>query len=115
VQRWTALGHPPVGTGQWVRVSLAFDYTSNPGGHTLFRPELDGKLYPTAFGVADPANLAAPGAWYVCADSPGAGGGGARKISVFNIEGERPCRIDDFVVTLGGFAYTAPGTLLMIR
>ncbi len=113
-QRWTELGNSPLSAGQWVRVSVEMDYTNNVAGHTLFRPALDGVTYSTAYGVASPTDLTAPGSWYVCADSPAAGGAGARKISVFNVEGDRPCRLDDFVVTTGGIAYSQPGTLIMI-
>jgi hypothetical protein len=116
-QRWTAMGSASYATGQWVRVSIQFDYTSNTAGHTLFRPALDGKVHASVYGVAGPTNLTAPGPWYVCANSPGAGGGGAKKISGFKIQGDRPCRLDDFVVTTGGFAYGEPplGGLFMIR
>jgi formylglycine-generating enzyme required for sulfatase activity len=116
-QRWTALAKPPSGTGQWVRVSLALDYTNNPAGHTLFRPRMNGIAYSTASGVAGPTNLTSPGDWYVCADSPGAGGGGLKKISGFKLESGQPSRLDDFVVSVGGLAYTEPrpGMILMVR
>ena len=98
-----------------MRVSVWLDYTNNPGGHTLFRPALDGVVYPTAYGVAGPTNLTSPGSWYVCANSPATGRGGARKISGFRLESDQPCRLDDFLVTPDPLAYTEPGGLLMIR
>jgi hypothetical protein len=114
-QRWTALGNAPLGSSQWVRISVWLDYTSNPAGHTLFRPVLDGVVYPTGYGVAGPTNLAGPGSWYVCANSPGAGRGGAKKISGFRLESDQPCRLDDFLVTPGVLAYTELGSVFMVR
>lgn len=66
---------------------------------------------------ARPDQPDASGLLDVCANSLGAGGGGAKKISGFKIQGNRPCRLDDFVVTTGGFAYGEPpfGVLFQIR
>jgi len=90
------------------------DYDGNAGGHTLFRPLLNGREYATPYGVAAPTNLTPPGAWYVCANSPGAGRGGQA-----DFEGQRrersPCLIDDVVVTGDAFAYTRPAGLLMLQ
>jgi hypothetical protein len=114
-QKWTALGKAPVGTSGWVRVSVALDYSSNAEGHTLFRPFMNGKAYPTAAGVVSPTDLAPSGSWYVCANSPAASGGGQKKISGFKVESDNPSGLDDFIVTPDAFAYREPPFAMILE
>jgi hypothetical protein len=102
-RRWTALSDTAIGTDQWVRVSFSVDYASSASGDTFFCPRLNGSLCPTAYGYKGPSDLRSPGPWYLCADSPGRGGGGARKLSRMAFESGL---LDDVVVTTEPFAHT---------
>jgi len=104
--RWTALSDAPIATDQWVRVSVSMDYDRSPAGDTFFSPRLNGSLCPTAYGCRAPDDPRSPGPWYMCADSPGRGGPGNRKLSAFEIRGET--WIDDLVVSTNAFAHTGP-------
>lgn len=107
-QRWTILTDTPIATDQWVRVGFTMDFSTSPGGDTFFRPRLNGSFCPTAYGFAAPDNLMAPGPWYMCANNPGRGGGGALALSAIKMEGEG--WYDDIVVATNAFAHTGPTT-----
>ncbi|MBR1837187.1 MAG: InlB B-repeat-containing protein, partial [Kiritimatiellae bacterium] len=49
--------------GDWVRVTLSFDYDTDPSA-AWCRVQIDGQDCPTAAGVASPAGRTAPGPWY---------------------------------------------------
>jgi hypothetical protein len=103
-RRWSSLGGTPIPEDQWVRVSVTLDYSSSPSGDTFFCPRINGSLCPTAYGYKAPGNLTAPGPWYMCANSPGRGGGGSGVFSRIALEGHG-C-IDDVTITTSGFAHT---------
>ncbi len=104
IARWTALCPDPVPDGAWVRVSVSFDYSSNASGDTLFCPRLNGSLCPTPFGFKAPDDMRSPGPWYVCANSPGCGGSGSRRLSAVLVTGTGS--LDDLVITTASFAHT---------
>lgn len=103
VRRWTALNDTPIGTGQWVRVSIRMDYASSASGDTFFSPRLNGSLCPTTYGCKGPNDLRSPGHWYICANSPVRDGGGAKKLSGLAFQNGM---LDDVVVTTEPFAHT---------
>ena len=103
-RRWTILSDVPIMTDQWVRVSVSMDYSSSPTGDTFFRPRLNGSLCPTPYGCRAPDDLRPPGSWYLCADSPGQGGGGAKRMSAFSVRGQG--LLDDLVISTESFAHT---------
>ena len=95
--RWTEVGHRPVATNDWVRLSVDFDYTTSPHGAAFFRPRINGSMLPTAYGFRAPDDLTSPGPWYMTANSPGLGGGGGpRRITGLDFAG--PGAVDDIVV-----------------
>lgn len=103
-QRWSDLGMPALADGAWVRLSVQVDYTSNPED-TFFRPRVNGSLCPSPYAFKSPTDPTSPGTWYLCADTPGKGGGGAKKISGMALIGTAV--LDDLVVTTDQpFAHT---------
>ena len=96
VRRWTDLGMPAFADGAWVRISVRTDYASNPAD-TFFQPRVNGSLCPSPYAFKSPTDLTSPGTWYLCADTPGKGGGGAKKISGIEISGRSG--LDDLTVT----------------
>ena len=102
--RWSSLGLAAIGVDQWVRVSVTMDYSNNPNGDTFFCPRVNGSLCPTLYGYKAPDNLTAPGPWYMCANSPGHGGDGARAISSLATGGQG--LLDDVAITTNFFAHT---------
>lgn len=106
VRRWTALSHPPVASGQWVRVSVALDYETCPDGDTFFSPRVNGSLAPTAYGYKAPGNLTSPGPWYLCANTPGRTGEAARRLSF--VEARGWVRLDDLSISRDPLAHTGP-------
>jgi len=104
-RRWTDLGMPAFADGAWVRISVRTDYASNPDD-TFFQPRVNGSLCPSPYAFKSPTDLNSPGTWYLCADTPGKGGGGAKKISGIEISGKG--RLDDLTVTVADqpFAHT---------
>jgi len=108
-QRWSPFDLPPVGEDQWLRISVTMDYSSSPSGDTFFSPRINGSLCPTPYGCKAPDNLTSPGPWYMCANSPGlGGGGGTRAISALKLEGRG--WLDDVAITTGAFAHTGATT-----
>jgi len=103
-QRWSSLGLSPLGEDQWVRISVSMDYSSSPSGDTFFCPRANGSLCPTPYGYKAPDNLTSPGPWYMCADSPGRGGGGALALSSLSVEGQG--WLDDVMIATNAFAHT---------
>lgn len=102
--RWSPLELPPIGEDQWVRISATMDYSS-PDGDTFFCPRFNGSLCPTSYGYKAPDNLTSPGPWYLCANSPGMGGGsGARAVSALKMEGEG--WLDDVTIATNTFSHT---------
>ncbi len=103
-QRWNDLGMPAFADGEWVRLSARIDYTGNPED-TFFQPRVNGSLCPSPYAFKSPTDLTSPGTWYLCADTPGKGGGGAKKISGIALSGT--AALDDLVVTTDQpFAHT---------
>ncbi|MFA6632430.1 MAG: ASPIC/UnbV domain-containing protein, partial [Kiritimatiellia bacterium] len=96
-QRWTDLGMPAFADGAWVRISVRMDYTSNPSD-TFFQPRVNGSLCLSQYAFKSPTDLTSPGTWYLCADTPGKGGGGLKKISGIEISGQSA--LDDLTVTV---------------
>jgi hypothetical protein len=96
-QRWTDLGMPAFADGAWVRISVRMDYTSNPAD-TFFQPRVNGSLCLSQYAFKSPTDLTSPGTWYLCADTPGKGGGGLKKISGIEISGQSA--LDDLTVTV---------------
>ncbi|MDD4441738.1 MAG: FG-GAP-like repeat-containing protein [Kiritimatiellae bacterium] len=96
-QRWTDLGMPAFADGAWVRISVRMDYTSNPSD-TFFQPRVNGSLCLSPYAFKSPTDLTSPGTWYLCADTPGKGGGGLKKISGIEISGQSA--LDDLTVTV---------------
>jgi len=107
--RWSPLDLPPIGEEQWFRISATMDYSSSPSGDTFFCPRVNGSLCPTPYGYKAPDNLTSPGPWYMCANSPGlGGGGGTRVISALKLEGRG--WLDDVAITTDAFAHTGATT-----
>ena len=104
-QGWTDLGMPPVPEDQWVRLSVTVDYATSPLDDTFFRPRVNGSLCPSAQAFKAPDDLTAGGTWYMCANSPGRGGGGTKRISGVALEG-RGLFDDLSVQTSTAFAHT---------
>ena len=104
IPRWSPLGMPPVAEGQWVRISASMDYTSNADGDTFFCPRVHGSLCPTSAGYKAPDNLISPGPWYMCANSPGRGGAGTRKVSSLVLNGRG--WVDDVTVSTNELAHS---------
>jgi len=102
--RWSSLGLAPIGAEQWVRVSVTMDYSSNANGETFFCPRVNGSLCPTPYGYKAPDNLTSPGPWYMCANSPGRGGGDARAMAALAASGHG--YLDDVAITTNVFAHT---------
>jgi hypothetical protein len=103
-RRWTDLGMPAFADGAWVRVSVCTDYTSNPSD-TFLQPRVNGSLCLSQHAFKSPTDLTSPGTWYLCANTPGKGGGGAKKISGIRVSGSSS--MDDLVVTADQpFAHT---------
>jgi len=103
-QRWTDLGMSAFGNGDWVRISARIDYASNPSD-TFFQPRVNGSFCLSPYAFKSPTDLTSPGTWYMCADTPGKGGGGAKKISGMAVSGT--ATMDDLVVTADQpFAHT---------
>ena len=107
-QRWSSLGIEPVADNQWLRISVVMDYSSSPAGDTFFCPRVNGSLCPTQHGYKAPDNLVSAGPWYMCADSPGRGAGGNRRITGFSVEGSG-C-LDDLVISTNSFAHSGTTT-----
>jgi len=108
-QLWTTLNTTPIGTSEWVRVSVAMAYTNDGNADTYFSVYLNGTQISDGLGYATPSSSAAsPGPWLMCADSPGYGGGGGNPwISSFSTEGE--CMLDDVVVKYEPLSWTTGG------
>ncbi|MDX9795069.1 MAG: thrombospondin type 3 repeat-containing protein, partial [Kiritimatiellia bacterium] len=90
---------------QWVRLSVTVDYATSPLDDTFFRPRVNGSLCPSAQAFKAPDDLTAGGTWYMCANSPGRGGGGTKRISGVALEG-RGLFDDLSVQTSTAFAHT---------
>lgn len=95
-QRWSDLGMPAFAEDAWVRVSVQIDYASHPTD-TFFQPRINGSLCLSPHAFKSPTDLTSPGTWYLCADSPGKGGGGAKKISSIEVRGQSG--LDDLRIT----------------
>ena len=106
--RWSALGDAVHAQGDWIRISVAMDY-ADPSGVTWFQPRVNGSLCPTTAGFRSPADLRSPGTWYRCANNPGLGGSGLRRMTRLDLLGEGA--LDDLVVSRGAFAHTGPDTV----
>ena len=89
-QRWSDLGMPAFADDTWVRVSAQLDYVSHPTD-TFFQPRVNGSLCLSPHAFKSPTDLTSPGTWYLCANSPGKGGGGAKRD--FRCRGQRQERI----------------------
>ncbi len=94
--RWTPMGHAALQENEWVRVSVDLDYSTNPAGHSFFRPRINGSLVPTEHGRRAPDDPTSPGPWYLTANSPGADGSGQRRLAALAFEGTGA--LDDLVI-----------------
>ena len=106
--RWSALGDAVHAPGDWIRISVAMDYAA-PSGVTWFQPRVNGSLCPTTAGFRSPADLRSPGSWYRCANNPGLGGAGLRRMTRLNLLGEGA--LDDLVVSRDAWAHSGPDTV----
>ncbi len=106
--RWSALCDAIHMVGDWIRISVAMDY-ADPSGVTWFQPRVNGSLCPTTSGFRSPADLRSPGSWYRCANNPGLGGAGLRRMTRLDLLGEGA--LDDLVVSRDAFAHSGPDTV----
>ncbi len=106
--RWSALGDAVHAPGDWIRISVAMDY-DDPSGVTWFQPRVNGSLCPTTAGFRSPADLRSPGTWYRCANNPGLGGSGLRRMTRLDLLGEGA--LDDLVVSRDAWAHSGPDTV----
>lgn len=90
---WTQLSDKVWENGSWVRVEMLFDYTTNPDGVAFCQLRLDGRLCPTAHGVAAPNDLSSSGPWYASAKSVA-----TRKVNELSLLGE--IKVDDVLLTM---------------
>ncbi len=99
-QTWSVLSHPPITTGQWVRLAVLVDYQSDSlRNHSFFSVSLDTSplSHPLAYTIPSPTNTTTDmnGSWFLCANSgPGTGPLG---FSGLNVDGI--ARLDDIAVS----------------
>jgi len=113
-QRWSELDHAAAPTGEWIRVTLKLDYTTD-----VFGPSTD-KYFQVSINGGDP--LSAPhayqeiplvdpnatnGTWFLQANS--GNGGGNTYLTSLSTEG--PGALDDVVVTTNTPAGGGAGTI----
>jgi len=91
---WKRLVSSAFADETWLRLSVFFDYTSNPGGAAFAQIFVDGVPCATDDGVKSPVDTTAGGAWYRLAANRG-------RISALSVHGS--CKVDDVVLGMTHF------------
>ena len=71
---WIPLSEVVYVDGDWIRIGIEFDYTSNPSGDAFAKVTVNGSCQPTAHGVRSPTDLRAYGPWHYLAKNRRTGG-----------------------------------------
>ena len=64
---WTCLSERPYADGEWIRLEMTFDYTSNHDGDAFVQVKINGSCQVTARGVKSPQNPSPYGSWHYLA------------------------------------------------
>ena len=71
---WISLSETVYADGEWVRLGIELDYTSNPSGDAFAKVTVNGSCQPTVHGVRSPTDLRAYGPWHYLAKNRRTGG-----------------------------------------
>ena len=71
---WIPLSEMVYTDGEWVRIGIELDYTSNPSGDAFIKVTINGSCQPTSHGVRSPTDLRAYGPWHYLAKNRRTGG-----------------------------------------
>lgn len=71
---WIPLSETVYADGEWVRLGIELDYTSNPSGDAFAKVTVNGSCQPTVHGVRSPTDLRAYGPWHYLAKNRRTGG-----------------------------------------
>mgnify|MGYP006084852531 CR=1 FL=1 len=108
-QQWTTLSNAAVSNGDWVRLTILADFTSDNSAPSdrYFSVALDGVPLTDAAAYLDPADAStdASGVWFICANS----GDGNGSTTVNGVSFDGLARIDDLNVSAPN-AVTVQGT-----
>jgi len=77
VSGWHPVSERTFSDGEWLRVGIELDDTTNPQGLAFGRIRINGSLCATSFGVRSPADMTPFGSWHRLA-SCAAGGEGCK-------------------------------------
>ena len=64
---WTCLSERTYADGEWIRIGLVYDYTSNRDGDAFVQVKINGSCQVTARGVKSPQDPAPYGSWHYLA------------------------------------------------
>jgi hypothetical protein len=95
VPEWVPFCQTAFANGQWIRLEVTMDYTTDPGQAYAF-VRIDGQYCQSQYGVRSPAKPEAGGAWYRVASTPS-----SKKISTLDISSSG--YVDDVLKTTPEF------------
>lgn len=90
---WISLSETVYADGEWVRLGIELDYTSNPSGDAFAKVTVNGSCQPTVHGVRSPTDLRAYGPWHYLAKNRRTGG-----VSLPNEIGFTGTKVDDLML-----------------